>query len=434
EYLSTIPEQKELTRSQLASIQFAGERNLNDSSQVIIGTDIYVGTHFARQSTQLALNESYVSVFVSPKAVQDEHLSVGRKLYDWSRVDRHWSLGLWESKLYIDAIRTESQGLTGFFYYNRGDSGSILLFASPMFIPSQGPEIREERGTLTADSRWYRTPSPQFELLGKVNKIEYNLDIPDRMSLAARPGAAVQLKLGDEEGFFAQSSAGYKPVNELILERKNFKKIDSLELDVTVRPKTTYHQIVSLDVGFKNDEFQLSQSYLEEAPESQKAEKDWAIQRLSSIRALGTHFSLVLDPEKNSLMRRIWNSQTEFNFDYLKVEGGEITDYLANGQKDTLLLFDQRLQYSNSLRGKMKTTLGRLFKRPLGLQYSYLYDFDQRGSLIQSELKYEMTPSWVWILGADFIGVEDEEKSKVTSFLNQNRANDRYYAGMGYVF
>jgi hypothetical protein len=434
EYVTAIPEQKELTRSQFATVRFEGEKNFAQADRVIFGVDAFLGSHFSRKSTQFGLNEFYLTQFVTKKSIHDEHLTVGRRLYDWSELDRHWNLGLWESRLYNDAIRTESQGLTGLFYYSRGDAGEVLFLTSPIFVPNQGPEIKEERGNLTADSRWYRTPSPQFELLGKVNKIDYKLDIPDRMKLASKSGAAIHLKIGPQKGPFLKGSAGYKPVNELLFERRNFKRVDSLEVDVTVRPQTTYHLIYSADLGYKDDNTHLSISYLDENPEPVKAENDWAIQKLGAIKAYGLHGSLLLDPANNRYLRSLWDSPTELAVDYLKVEGGGIVDVRADGSKDALLLFDQRLQYYNSIRGRIKTQLGRLFRRPLGLSLSYLYDFDQSGSLMQTELKYDVTKSWVLILGADFLGVDDEAKAKATSFLNQNRANDRYYAGMGYVF
>jgi hypothetical protein len=65
----------------------------------------------------------------------------------------------------------------------------------------------------------------------------------------------------------------------------------------------------------------------------------------------------------------------------------------------------------------------------------YLREFDQKGTLINSEFTYYPQTSIALILGADIIGVDDSsETNKDGRFLNQFRANDRFYGGMSYVF
>jgi hypothetical protein len=66
-------------------------------------------------------------------------------------------------------------------------------------------------------------------------------------------------------------------------------------------------------------------------------------------------------------------------------------------------------------------------------RFKYLYDSDQRGSLVNTEFLYYPDQKWALVAGADILGVQDESY-KPSSFLNQYRANDRFYGGMTYVF
>jgi hypothetical protein len=118
---------------------------------------------------------------------------------------------------------------------------------------------------------------------------------------------------------------------------------------------------------------------------------------------------------------------------YLRVDGGAIQDIGSDGKPDDINLYDQRLKFTNAARIKIQGELARFFRRPLVTKFSYLYDKDQRGSMVNTEFLFYPTQEWALVMGADFLGVDDES-FKPTGFLNQYRANDRVYGGMTYVF
>lgn len=421
QYVTPIEEAPRLTYSQLLSAQLVASQEFN---WVDVTADISGGTFFSRGQSHYVVHE----LFVATKG-KDFKIFTGRKKKDWSELDARWQLGLWQPNFAIDALRPESQGLSGFFFDYNTDQMEILAFASPIYIPAMGPEIREEGGGLVADSRWYRAPSRDYEFNDRINKISYKLDVPETMNLVNNPGAALMTRLGQkDQGPWVVISAGYLPVNELVLKRQNYKQISSDKVDVTVSPTVTNHAIGSIDIGYTSGKFKNSISYIEDRPQEKRPDgnqSDWAIQKFEAIQA----YSLASEFTLENLLARDFNLQLS----YLKVNGGGITDILADGTPDSFTLFDQRLKFTNAVAFRVEGQLFSILRRPLISRVKYLFDYDQNGSLLNAEFLLYPNQNWAFLVGADVLGVQDESY-RPSSFLNQYRANDRFYGGMTYVF
>ncbi|WP_413557550.1 transposase [Bdellovibrio sp. HCB209] len=418
QYFTPVPDAPRLTYSQLLSARLSV---LKEASWIDAAMDVSGGTFFSRGQTHLILHEAYV-------ASKGDSFKVfaGRKKKDWSDIDHRWNLGLWQPYLTIDALRPEEEGLTGvFFDYNKKD-WQVMLMVTPMFIPSMGPDVREEGGSLVADSRWYRAPSRDYDFNSRVNTISYKLDIPEQAKLVNNGGAAVMTRLGDKsKGTWMTVSAGYLPVNDLILKRQAFKQTSADKVDVTVSPAVTYHQIQSMDVGYSFKSVKTTISYLQDKPEPRYPDEEWVIQNLMPIQA----YSAAVDFALADIMTKTIAVQIA----YLKVAGGAIEDITSTGSRDDTTLYESRLKFTNSLMLRLEGQLATIFKRPLVTRVKYLYDYDQRGSLLNTEFQYYPNQKWAVVLGGDVLGVQDEDY-KPSSFLNQFRANDRFYGGMTYVF
>ncbi|MFV3409152.1 transposase [Bdellovibrio bacteriovorus] len=419
QYLTPIPESPNLTYSQLLSARLSG---LKETSWIDFAADVSGGTFFTRGQSHFVVSEAYVASKKAPFRA-----FAGRKKHDWSEMDRRWQLGLWQPKFAIDTLRPEEQGLTGLFLDYNTNGWQIVGFASPLFIPSMGPDIREEGGGLVSDSRWYRAPSRDYDFNNNINTIQYQLDIPDAAKLTANGGAAMMGRLGSKErGPWVVVSGGYLPVNELILKRKNFKDVSEEKVDVTVSPDVTHHIIKSIDLGYTHGRMKASVSYLEDDPiEKRPDDPEWSIQKLEPIRA----YSAAFDFSLADFLAKTLAIQVE----YLKVEGGGITDIQSNGQPDDFTMFDDRLKFTNALSFRVEGQLASFFNRPFVTRFKYLYDYDQRGSLLNTEFLYYPSQKWAVVVGGDVLGVQDE-KHDPSGFLNQYRANDRFYGGMTYVF
>lgn len=420
QYFTPIPEQPQLTYSQFLSARLSA---LKEISWLDFAIDISGGTFFARGQSHYVVHEAYIGSSPENSAFKTY---TGRKKKEWSEMDRRWDLGLWQPTFAIDALRPEDQGLAGLFGdYNR-ENFEILTFVTPIFIPNMGPDIREEGGGLVASSRWYRTPSRDYDFNSRINTIQYSLDIPETEKLIQNPGAGLMIRLGNkDQGPWGVASYGYLPVNELLLKRQNFKDISQDEVDVTVSPDITYHHLYSADFGYSFSNLKASVSYLTDRPLEKRPDAEWVIQKLDPIEAYSTALDFSLDD--------IFSKTLAFQLEYLKVNGGGITDILSDGSPDDFTLFDQRLKFTNALSFKVEGQLATFWRRPFVTRFKYLYDYDQRGSLLNTEFLFYPSRRWAMLLGGDVLGVQDEASTS-SRFLNQYRANDRVYGGLTYVF
>lgn len=418
QYLTQIPESPQLTYSQLLSARLS---TLKETGWFDIAGDVSGGTFFTRGQSHFVVHEAYLA-----SHGKDLRFYLGRKKKVWSELDRRWQLGVWQPNFAIDALRPEEQGLTGLFVDYNTQGWEIVGFATPLFIPSMGPDIREEGGGLVSDSRWYRAPSRNYDFNDRINTIQYDLDVPEVAKLTANGGAAMMGRIGNKErGTWITVSGGYLPVNELILKRKNFKNVSEEKVDVTVSPDVTHHLVSSLDVGYAFTQAKVVLSYLMDDPFTKTVDTDWSVQKLEGIKA----YSAALDFS----LENIWSKTLAFQVEYLKVNGGRIKDIISDGTDDDFTMFDRRLKFTNALSWKVEGQLATVFNRPFVTRFKYLYDYDQRGSLLNTEFLYYPNQRWAAVVGADVLGVQDENHDP-SGFLNAYRANDRFYGGMTYVF
>lgn len=419
QYLTQIKEAPQLTYSQLLSARLS---ILKETTWIDMVGDVSAGTFFSRGQSHFVVHEVYLATHSSGSG----KMYLGRKKKEWSELDRRWQLGLWQPKFAMDALRPEEQGLSGVFLNYTRQGWEVLGFATPIFIPSLGPDIREEGGSLVADSRWYRTPSRNYDFNNRINDINYDLDIPEAAKLVGNGGVAFMGRVGNkEQGPWFTASAGHLPVNDLILKRKNFKEVAADKISVTVSPDVTYHSIYSADIGYAFENLKSSISYLQDEPKEKLPESDWTIQKLNPLKAYAAalEFSLPF----------VLTKSMSFQMEYLRVNGGGIVDIRSNGELDDITLFDQRLKFTNALSFRAEGQLASFFHRPFVARVKYLYDYDQRGSLLNTEFLYYPTQKWAVVMGGDVLGIQDETFNP-SGFLNQYRANDRIYGGMTYVF
>ncbi|WP_413290986.1 transposase [Bdellovibrio sp. HCB337] len=416
-YFTELPDNPKLNYSQFLSgqLSYVGENDWIENA-----ADVSAGTFFSQNLSHFVVHELYTSPRTSSFRAY-----VGRKKNNWSEMDHDWNLGVWQPFYELDSLRPEEQGLTGAFLDVNRENWQILGFVTPMFIPSMGPDVREEGGGLVADSRWYHAPSRTVDFASSPMIITYKLSIPETAKLASHGGYAMMARAGNKEsGAWAVASYGHTPVNQLLLKR-NIKVAMTNDVGVIVSPDVTYHNVASADLGYTHGNVRGTLSYMRDDPEEKLPDPDWAIQKLSGIRA----YSASLDVTIPSFLSRSIMMQ----LNYLRVEGGKIQDIVSDGTADDINLYDQRLKFTNAVKVKVQGELVRIYRRPLVTKFSYLYDQEQKGSMVNTEFLFYPSQEWALVMGADFLGAE-ENTTKTSSFLNQYRANDRVYGGMTYVF
>lgn len=419
DYLTKLPESENLNRQQYFSTRL-GFITANQNLNFGYGGDFQAGK-FNFGASNYSVQELYGFYYFEPnfKAV------VGRKKYDWSLLDSYWKTSFWQPNYAIDYLRPEEQGLVGVFFEYQQSDLQFATFTTPAFVPNMGIDVREESGELVSDSRWFRQPSDKYDFNGRIKSLSYQLSVPETRSLISKSGAGVNIGLGNKSrGWWLNQSLGHKPVNDLILKRQGYAQAAEKVVNVVVSPDVTYHSIYSIDGGYVTNNFRFLLSYLEDNPKDKLPEEGWVIQKLTPIKA----YSMMI--ENNVESEIVKNLKMQLG--YLKVFGGEIVDIDSQGKKDTFTLFDERLKFYNSLMIKAQGQMFSIFKNAIITKVSYLRDFDQNGSLLNTELQVFPAKSWALLVGGDFISVDEENNS--SRFLNQYRANDRVYGGLNYVF
>ena len=419
EYFTTLPGNENFNHQQYLSARF-GLKGLSYDTQWGYGMDLQAGK-YNYGSSNYAIQE----IFFFYRLESYFKISVGRKKVDWSVLDNYWKTTLWQPKYALDYLRPESQGLTGaFFEYARSDFQFVAL-TTPLFIPNMGVDIREEGGELKSDSRWFRQPSDKYDFNGRIKTISYDISVPETRSLVSRPGVGFNMLVGDKsKGFWFNQSAGYKPINDLLLKREGYAQASEKNVKVIVSPDVTYHSLISMDVGYSFDNLKVISSYIEDSPKSKTPIDDWIVQNLEGMRG----YSIMAENNiEDSLIKDL-----KIQLGYLRIFGGTISDINATGSRDSFTLFDERFYFYNSMLFKTEGKLFRLFNREFTTKFSYLRDFNQSGSLVNTEFQFFPLKQWAVLVGGDFISVDNESDS--STFLNQNRANDRIYAGVNYVF
>jgi hypothetical protein len=417
-YLTEISETPQLTYSQFLSgqLSYVGETDWLENA-----VDVAAGTFFSQNQSHFVVHELYTS----PRT-QGYRVYVGRKKNGWSEADHEWNLGVWQPYFELDALRPQEQGLTGLFLDVNNTEWQVLGMVTPIFIPTLGPDIREEDGGLVADSRWYHAPSRQADLItNKPTPITYKLSIPEAAKLAAHGGYAFMGRVGNKDkGFWAVSSYGYMPVNKLLLKR-NIKYQINQDVGVIVSPDLNYHSVFSTDLGYTQGNARVTFSFLQDNPEDKLPDQDWVLQKIYPLRAYTAGIEWTIP--------KFFSRSISLQLDYLRVDGGEIEDIGSDGAVDDLNLFDQRVKFTDAVKVKMQGELARIYRHPLRVHFSYLYDKEQKGSMVNTEFMFYPKQELALLLGADFLGTA-ENTPKTSGFLNQYRANDRIYGGMTYVF
>lgn len=420
-YQSNVADGK-LNQSFLLAADLKAQYN-NETTQSVV--DFSAERFVDWQHSQFSVKEIYWSRQRNDGRTEN---SIGRKLEYWSVADNEWFLGLWQPKQAFDGLRPQPQGLTGIFVKHQEGDVEMLGLVSPMFIPTMEPEIKNDNGNLSAESRWFRSPSSTFNIFDKQRRIVYSVKVPNLAELVVRPGIGARVKVGKNLGAWGSFAASYKPINKLLLKYEKKLVTDGQNDDTgnaPLYPVVAYHNLVSADLGYNLELYQFSFSYLEDRPVDIKQASDdpYIIQRPTPSKTYSWLATANLD----------YSTPSKLSLGYLRIDGGDIGDFNAQGNYEGAV-FSNRFQFSHAVqvKGEIKTFLKN---KVLVSKVKYLRDFDQRGILWGGEFNYFPQQNLVLILGGDVLGGDkNDADSQATGFLNEFRANDRGYAGVGYVF
>ena len=355
----------------------------------------------------------------------NKKFAFGKKKIEWSLMDQYWGLGIWQPRFQWEKIRTQQQGLGGFFFASQAARNwSYTLFASPIYVPEFGPSFELEDGSFQARNPWFAPPVKRVTVEGLYDgeDIYFEIDTPDAREFVFSPSFGAQLKNETKNSTTSLSYAN-KPINQILLSFEGGALVSADRVQVLIEPEFVRHQVVSLEHSRKIGE------------------------RVSTWLSVGAESIQSRPTNKENHTYQIWQDSA-FVAGYLGYRMGRGTELYASQlftantvQADTgkyaspgETFFENRIRYLEASRVGLKTKWG-FSKSQLSLDLAGTYDYAVSGGTLLSELRWQNRSNLSLFLQADLIGLTTETApGKPGSFIETYRANDQLSSGVSYVF
>jgi hypothetical protein len=350
-------------------------------------------------------------------------LSVGRRLVEWNKLDKHWALGIWEPCSRWDQLYPGEVGLAGAFLSVDQPMFQLVAFGSPVFIPERGAITDVENGRVQTSTPWLLKPPEYSNGIGrKPTRIDYTLSLPPMRDIILNSGAAVKGRVGAKEGLWGAMGYAYTPINQLLIGYNGYYLHTTKAIDATLYPRILYHHLASIEAGYENKRVAGWISVLGERPERDKTLEGWTTQEISPALAmcstLGVNFS---GRERFA---------TKLDLSYLRAWGADAPD--AGSFASGVSTFDSRYPFKNAVKVSFETPL---WVRSLKGASRMLYDIEHAGSIVSAELLYQPRDSWSLGVGTDIISSDQPlDAYGHDDFISKYRSNDRVRGGISYAF
>lgn len=225
-------------------------------------------------------------------------LSVGRRYFEWSKVDRNWDMmSLWSPRWTWDQLHPETIGMTGIFYTFDSDRFHFTLFGSPIAIPERGTATKEENGNIVSNNPWWNPLPTEMNVMNVQTQLHYSLKTPPMQEILLRPNFSLKGLYDFENGFWVSGAAGVLPVHIIQMAAEPF--LDSAttgDLRINIRPQFPLRNIYTAEFGYdsKSKDWNLWFSTSYEQPFQFENEKTWLnpIITPTSIVSAGTGIQL----------------------------------------------------------------------------------------------------------------------------------------------
>jgi hypothetical protein len=366
------------------------------------------------------LNYLNISEFyVQTKQSDSETFFIGRKKMLWSELDARWELGVWEPLFKWNPLAPERQGLSGIFWQTEGKQYSFTLFASPLYIPSQGPSFEIEDGDFVKGNPWFHQPPQSVRIWDEATQMQYNMNQPNTTEIVVQNSYGAKIAVGDPNGLKAQLSYIYKPDNTLAVGYQGSLDLSTLKGNVELRPQVFYHSLTGGDLTYKTGRMRMGISTIWDRPTKEKIidEPDWTQPVFED--------ALLVSPFVE------WdNGNWALNIMRLDIYGGKVKEVgadLANEPLTNLYPFYEANQISllnNFNLGKARRLLSKV---------SFMQSDKNDFQLFRVNTRLRLSGLW------SFFGELQMLKAGPTSKDNQNDLaqfanNDRLMLGAAYVF
>jgi hypothetical protein len=344
--------------------------------------------------------------------------TLGRRKADWSAMDRFWQAGLWEPQERWDNLTPKRSGLIGASASARFSFLQIKGFFSPFLIPESGPAFQLVDGKMLTRSPWVKAPAGRVSFQEKETPLRLELRDPAIEDVVFNPGAAVEIKIEKEDGFWVQASYAYKPLNQILLAYDGILDLLEDEVRLTIEPFIGYHHLATAEVGWKMGGVALWNSFTQEWPVLPESVNGLEAQKIDPSLSLGSFVGY--EASRSQRLELGWLKRWGGNSGFWNLE-------------DEIEVSTQtpRSYFSHALRLSGETSFEKVSLPRFSLVSSWTHEWSSGGDLLSADLRYQAGPQWSFGVGIDVLGASSKGGS---DFISQYRANDRIRGGLNYVF
>lgn len=368
---------------------------------------------------------SYTKVnelFFQIPAGQGQKLELGRHKVNWSELDTRWNFGVWQPIFKWNPLSPESQGLTGLFWNYENSWSELTFFASPVYLPNQGPSFEiNDQGEFVRGHPWFRRPPSYIRVLDEVSKVEYNFEKPSESSVVAQSSYSARVRIKNDEGSRAQLSYAYKPMNNLSLAYVGLLDIAKDRGVVNIQPYVDYHSVLGVDGQWARKNWKLGVSMIADRPEpsSERPEnKTYPEMQAAQLYSAYIDFDL---------------KYIQLSLETLEVFNGDVVDRGEDASSQRVSISNRYL-FTQAQRASLKNIFlirkGRRVATELSLTQSQKNDFQ----LIQAHSYLQFSKMWSAFADLQLVRAQIEMSVNKQNEIAQYANNDKISLGISYVF
>lgn len=369
--------------------------------------------------------EAYVTT--TPVVDAKTRYTLGRRILPWSDLDESWRLGVWQPRFRWNYLEPETQGLTGLFAAHKTEMFEIVAFATPLYLPDQGPSFKLKDGAFSSPSQYFTAPASKAALFSQGTRVHYDIDRPAIAKIVMQPATAMMVRYGHEKGTWTRLAYAYKPMNQLLIGVDGYLDLNSYDAMVTAHPRVVYHHVTAWEGGYRGEAVGAWGGLTREWTMSDTTPASWTSQQTSPATLAGA--GVGVDAFR-------WSSEpTRLGASVLKRTGGDENDGgpFAN---PSLSFFESRYPFHDAVSFDVKTPFPGELGRSLGVSTKVLYELNSRSSALVLRMKYQTARAWTLSLGGEILSAPPEAPTQGfgSDLISRYKANDRVYGGVSYVF
>lgn len=352
----------------------------------------------------------------------DPQFTFGRRKFKWSRIDDDWSLGLWEPVFKSNPLNTSSQGLLGAFMDHRIGPFKMMLFASPLYLPSQGPNFQISNGAFVPGNPWFRKPPENFVFSSEVSKIDYQIERPKDSQIVFQTSVGGQFGVDLTSQQQLQLTHIYKPMNDLGLAYNAIMDISKDKAIVSINPQVMYHTLTSVEYLGEFENFELVGHFALDRPKNESVvwSDNWThpVYKDAQIISESIEYKLFTNHRLGLKNMNILNGQV--------VEIGE----WADSQRPSITT---RYPFTQASEVYIKNNWKLGNREWIHSSLSYMWSVKNQFELLKWKLKYSVAKRWYLEMNMIFVDANELSVSNYNS-ISEYKNNDQVALGVVYVF